>query len=112
VVVDLDLGWQEGGGPILQAADDQGLPTGDYSVWEEDAAEPALRRTAGLTGVANSTTCWPSGVDEDSGFTRYDDPRPDGECDVRAVILAMVDGHSQLVVSDPVTVEWEAPAVD
>lgn len=112
VVVDLDLGWREGGGPILQAADAEGLPTGDYSTWEEDAADPALRRTSGLTGASISTTCWPSGVDEESGLTNYDDPRPDGEYDVRAVALAMVDGESLLVVSDPVTVEWVAPAVD
>jgi hypothetical protein len=112
VVVDLGLGWREGGGPILRAADTQGLPTSDYSAWEEDAADPALHRTSGLTGVANMTTCWPSGVDEDSGMTRYDDPRPDGEYEVRAAILAMVDGASRLVVSDPVTVEWVAPAVD
>ncbi|GHH79462.1 hypothetical protein [Promicromonospora soli] len=112
VVVDLDLGWQEGGGPILEAADAEGLPTGDYSAWEEDATDPAMRRISGLTGVANATTCWPSGVDEGSGFTNYDDPRPDGEYDVRAVVLAMVDGESRLVVSDPVTVDWVAPAVD
>ena len=112
VVVDLGLGWREGGGPILQTADAQGLPTGDYSAWDEDAADAAQRRLHGLTGVVNMTTCWPSGVDEDSGFTSYDDPRPDGEYDVRGVVLAMVDGESRIVVSDPVPVEWVAPAVD
>jgi hypothetical protein len=112
VVVDLGLGWHEGGGPILQAADAEGLPTGDYSTWEEYEADPAQRRLHGLTGVVDMTTCWPSGVDEESGSTGYDEPRPDGEYDVRGVVLAMVDGESRLVVSDPVPVEWVAPAVD
>lgn len=112
VVVDLGLGWREGGGPILRTADAQGLPAGESAAWEEYAADPAQRRLHGLTGVANMTTCWPGGVDEESGLTSYDEPRPDGEYEVRAVVLAMVDGESRVVVSEPAPVEWEAPAVD
>jgi hypothetical protein len=112
VVVDLGLGWHEGGGPILRAADAQGLPTGDYSAWKDNEADPARRGLHGLTGVVDMTTCWPSGANEESGSTGYDEPRPDGEYDVRGVVLAMVDGESRIVVSEPVPVEWVAPAVD
>ncbi|WP_125778318.1 hypothetical protein [Antribacter gilvus] len=96
VVVDLDDGWYEGGGPILLAADAQGLPTDEYSVWKD---EVALRWTSGLAQVSIATSCWP------------DAPRPDGEYELRAVALAMADGASHLVVSEPVIVEWVGPAV-
>lgn len=110
VVVDLDLGWHEGGGPILRTAGAEGLPTDDYATWEQDAAEPARHRMSGLAEAGITTTCWPG--DEGSGSTSYDEPRPDGSYDVRAAALAIVDGESSLVVSDPVTVEWVAPPVD
>lgn len=112
VVVDLDLGWHEGGGPVLQAADAEGLPTDNPASWSDDDGAPALHTMSGLTPVAIATTCWPGGIDEDSGLTSYDEPRPSGEYDVRAVALAMVDGESRVVISDPVAVDWVAPAVD
>jgi hypothetical protein len=105
VVVDLGHGWREGGGPILHAPDAQGLPTSDYSAWEKDAADPALRRTSGLVRVPIETTCWPSEEDEELADGRppsYDAPRPDDEYEVRAALVTSVDGESRLVVSDPV----------
>lgn len=101
VVVDLDLGWFEGGGPLLRAADAGGLPTADYATWEEDASDPAQRRISGLAEAGIATTC-----------AAGEEPRPDGAYDVRAVARATVDGESTIVVSDPVAIEWVGPQVD
>lgn len=106
VVVDLDHGWHEGGGLMLSRPDDEGFPSGEYSVWEQDGATHVI---AGLTDVPVETTCWPG--DAVDGVTSYDDPRPDGEYVLRAVVHAVVDGESRLVVSDPVPFEYVGPAV-
>lgn len=106
VVVDLDHGWHEGGGLMLSRPDDEGFPSDEYSAWEQDGATHVI---AGLTDVPVETTCWPG--DAADGVASYDAPRPDGEYVLRAVVLAMVDGESRLVVSDPVPFEYVGPAV-
>jgi hypothetical protein len=106
VVVDLGYGWNEGGGLLLMMPDDEGVPNGEYTDWGKDGATYVI---AGLTDVPIATTCWPG--DAADGVASYDAPRPDGEYVLRAVVLAMVDGESRLVVSDPVPFEYVGPAV-
>lgn len=110
VAVDLDYGWNEGGGPSLYEPDAQGLPSEQVAAWQTDPADAALRRTSGLATVSPSTTCLPD-TDVTDDFTTYSTARPDGEYEVRAAIAVRVgDGPNYLIFSDPVPLQWEGGA--
>lgn len=93
VVVDLDAGWTEGGGLLIETADASGNATGQYAEWERET--PGTITMEGVKAVNHGTTCLPG--DENSGMLRQD-----GTYEVRAV----VGWGEQLAVSEPMTVEW------